>query len=103
MTIQNIIRFCARTGFVALAIGLSTAALAEWKPDKSIELIVGTGPGSGVDNTARTAQSVLQTQKLVDLQITVNNKAGSAFAIAYNYLSQFPGDGATPAARSGNG
>ena len=93
MTIQNIIRFCARTGFVALAIGLSTAALAEWKPDKSIELIVGTGPGSGVDNTARTAQSVLQTQKLVDPQITVNNKAGSAFAIAYNYLSQFPGDG----------
>ena len=78
---------------LALALAASSAVAADWKPDKNIELIVGTGPGSGVDNTARTVQSILQTQKLVEPQITVSNKPGSGFAVAYNYLSQFPGDG----------
>ena len=78
---------------IAGALGTAPAWAADWKPDKAIELIVGTGPGSGVDNTARTAQVILQTNKLVDTQITVNNKPGSGFAVAYHYLSQFPGDG----------
>ncbi len=78
---------------IACALGASTATAADWKPDKAIEFIVGTGPGSGVDNTARTVQAILQSNKLVDTQITVSNKPGSGFAIAYNYLNQFPGDG----------
>ena len=40
----------------------TSAVAADWKPDKPIEFIVGTGPGSGVDNTARMAQAILQTQ-----------------------------------------
>ena len=89
MRMQTIMR-CA---VVALAAAATSALAADWKPDKAIEFIVGTGPGSGVDNTARTMQSILQTQKLVGPQITVTNKPGGPYAVAYNYMSQFPGDG----------
>ena len=84
---------------VALTFGVAggfwadPVSAAEWKPDKPIELIVGTGPGSGVDNTARTLQAIMQTNKLVDVPITVLNKPGGGYAMSLNYLGQFPGDG----------
>lgn len=78
---------------IALAALAAPAGAADWKPEKAIEFIVGTGPGSGVDNTARVAQSVLQMQKLVEPQINVVNKPGGPYAIAFSYLSQFQGDG----------
>jgi putative tricarboxylic transport membrane protein len=93
MIIQNFVRPLLQIGCATLIGATTVSVAADWKPDKGIEFIVGTGPGSGVDNTARTVQSILQTHKLVDPQITVNNKPGSGFAVAYNYLSQFPGDG----------
>ena len=71
----------------------TSASAADWKPDKGIELIVPTGPGSGVDNTTRTLQAIMQTQKLVDTPIAVTNKAGGSYGVALNYLAQFPGDG----------
>jgi putative tricarboxylic transport membrane protein len=70
--------------------GLATAA--EWKPDKLIEFVVPTGPGSGVDSTARTVQSILQSAKLVEQTITTTNKPGGNYGIAMNYLGQFNGD-----------
>jgi putative tricarboxylic transport membrane protein len=73
--------------------GAAPAAVAEWKPDKAIELIVPTGPGSGVDNTARTLQAIMQTGKLVETQVTVTNRPGGSYGVALNYLAQFPGDG----------
>ncbi len=86
--------FCVFLLATAALAGASTVATAaDWKPDKAIELVVGTGPGSGVDNTARTAQSILQMQKIVEPQMTIVNKPGGPYAVAYNYLSQFPGDG----------
>ena len=51
---------------VALTLGVAVGFWADpvpaanWRPDKPIELIVGTGPGSGVDNTMRTVQAVIQ-------------------------------------------
>src|SRR4051812_6282161 len=78
---------------LSVASLIAPASAADWKPDKPIEFVVGTGPGSGVDNTARIAQSILQAQKIVEPQITISNKPGGPYAVAYNYLSQFPGDG----------
>ena len=52
-----------------------------------------TGPGSGVDNTARTLQMIMQTSKLVDAPMSVINKPGGSYGVALNYLSQFAGDG----------
>jgi len=74
-------------------VSAPSSVAADWKPDKPIEFIVGTGPGSGVDNTARTVQAILQTQKLAEPQINVVNKPGGPYAIAFNYLAQFQGDG----------
>ena len=83
---------------LALAVVTGTAcygdcaSAADWKPDKPIELIVGTGPGSGVDNTARTLQAIVQTYKLIEVPLTITNKPGGSYGVALNYLGQFPGD-----------
>ncbi len=51
---------------IVSAAGAASALAAEWKPDRTIEIIVATGPGSGVDNTARTLQAIMQTSKLIE-------------------------------------
>jgi len=82
---------------LALAVvltGATGAALAaDWKPDRNIEFIVPTGPGSGVDNTARTLQAIMLANKLVEQPLSVTNKPGGSYGVALNYLGQFPGDG----------
>jgi len=81
---------------VALACALLAAPAAAqpaWKPDKSVELIVGTSPGGGQDRTARTMQRILQERKLVDVAIAVTNRAGGGGAVALAYSHQHPGDG----------
>ncbi len=75
------------------AIICCPATAAEWKPTKSIELIVPTTPGSGVDNTARTIQLILQNRKLVAEPVAVINKGGGGNNVAMGYLGQFDGDG----------
>lgn len=69
------------------------AAAAEWKPDKPIEIIVGTGVGGGQDKSARTVQRILQDKKLVEQSVTVVNKPGGGGAVGYTYLNQHVGDG----------
>ena len=58
-----------------------SAATAPWKPDKSIEIIVGTGPGGGQDKTARTLNRLLVEKHLVDVAVTVVNKPGGGGAV----------------------
>jgi len=86
-----------RAWIAALMLGLAGAPApspaADWKPGRNLEFIVPTGPGSGIDNTARTLQAILQAHKLLDAPITITNKAGGSYGVALNYLSQFPGDG----------
>lgn len=69
------------------------AIAADWKPDKFVEIIVPTSPGSGVDLTGRTVQKILQESKLVETPISVVNKPGGAYGVGMAYLGQFPGDG----------
>jgi putative tricarboxylic transport membrane protein len=73
-----------------------SAHAADWKPERSIEIIVGTGVGGGQDKSARTLQRVLQERKLVggspQLAITVVNKPGGGGAVGWNYLNQHAGD-----------
>ena len=74
-----------------LAFGLSTHA-ADWKPEKVIELIVPTGPGSGVDASARTVQQIFQSNKMVEQAINISNRPGGNYGIAMNYLGQHNSD-----------
>lgn len=75
-----------------LVLTLATAAAADWRPEKFIELIVPTGAGSGVDSTARTVQRILQSAKLIEPSIAVTNRPGGNYGIAMNYLGQQNGD-----------
>ncbi len=75
-----------------LVLCLAAARAADWKADKVVEFVVPTGPGSGVDASARTVQQIFQANKLVEQAINVSNKPGGNYGIAMNYLAQHNGD-----------
>ena len=81
--------------FAALAMnaGGAHAAVAQWKPDKNVEIIVGTSPGGGQDKTGRTLHRILVEKHLIDVPVTVVNKPGGGGALAWAYLNQHGGDG----------
>ncbi len=68
------------------------AAIAQWKPAKNIEIIVGTGAGGGQDKTARTLNRLLVDKRFVDVPVTVVNKPGGGGAVGWAYLNQHMGD-----------
>lgn len=72
-----------------------TAAQAQpaWKPDRVVEIIVGTAPGAAPDKTARLIQRLWQTRGLFEGPVTVVNKPGGGNLIAWNYLNQHAGNG----------
>jgi putative tricarboxylic transport membrane protein len=63
-----------------------------WKPNKSVEIIVGTSPGGGQDRSARAVQRLIQEKNLVEVATNVINKPGGGSAIGYAYLAQHTGD-----------
>ena len=69
------------------------ASAQSWKPERAIEITVGSGPASGTDRTARLAQKVMMEHKLLDVPVNVVNRPGGGSAIALSFLSQRPGDG----------
>jgi putative tricarboxylic transport membrane protein len=80
-------------GSVLLVAAMSVQAQT-WQPDKNIEIVINTAPGSGQDSTGRLVQSILQDRKLTGTaSITINNKPGGGGAIAYTYLQSHPGNG----------
>ena len=81
---------------IALSLGGTAASDAwcqSWAPDRPVELVVGAGAGGGNDNIARTVQTILQQNKIVEVPITVVNKPGAGGAIAINYMQQNRGKG----------
>jgi len=72
----------------------SLPAVAQgWQPDKNVEIVINTGPGSGQDVTGRFIQKLFQEMKLVPTSSTVVNKPGGGGAIAYGYMNQHKADG----------
>lgn len=81
------------TGVSLFSASLPAMAQA-WQPDKNIEIVINTAPGSGQDSTGRLVQNILQERKLTGTSsITINNKPGGGGAIAYTYLQSHPGNG----------
>ena len=82
---------------VAVAMNAGTAvayaAQAPWKPEKNVEIIIGTSPGGGQDKTGRVLQHLLQDKRLIDVAATVVNKPGGGGTVAWLYLNQRAGDG----------
>lgn len=77
----------------AAVLSLIAPSHAEgWRPDGTVELIVGTGPGSGFDRMARELQRIGQETKILDFTTAVVNKPGGNTAAGFVYLNQHPGD-----------
>jgi putative tricarboxylic transport membrane protein len=87
---------CAALRYFAclLVAGLACTAApaAEWRPERAIEIIVGTPPGGPLDATARLLQRLLEARS-IGVPVSVMNKPGGGHAIAMTYLNQRPGDG----------
>jgi putative tricarboxylic transport membrane protein len=64
----------------------------EFKPSKSIEVVVHTGPGGGSDLFARAIAELLQKEKLVSQRLQVVNKSGGGSAVAMSYLAEKKGE-----------
>lgn len=75
----------------ALHAGASLAQPA-WKPERTVEIVVGSAPGGGNDKTARTLLKIWQQEKWLE-NATVVNRVGGGGAVAYTYTNQNPGDG----------
>lgn len=72
---------------------LATAQQAGWKPERNVEIIVGTAPGAAPDKTARLIQRLWQSQRIYEGPLTIINKPGGGNVIAWTYLNQHAGNG----------
>ncbi len=81
--------FFAATAFFATS-GVDAQA---WKPEKQVEIVIGTSAGGPQDRMGRAIQRILQEKKLVLTPVNVVNKGGGGGAVALNYLNQHAGDG----------
>ncbi|HEY2229748.1 MAG TPA: hypothetical protein VGI22_18820 [Xanthobacteraceae bacterium] len=80
----NRIAILALSAMLALVFAAPSAfAQKSWKPDRPIEIVVGTDPGSGFDRTARLLQRIWQSDHLVEQPVTVVNKARGFGAIGW--------------------
>src|SRR6187549_792477 len=80
--------------FLILVLASAGAAAAQipWKTTRNVEIVVGVGPGGGVDRTARTLQKILQDRRWLDVSSAVVNKPGGGGILAQAYLNQHAGD-----------
>ena len=86
--------FAAGACAAAVLIAAPGAAPAQaWKPQQSVEVIVGSAAGSSPDTMARMIQRIWQDKRLVEVPANVVNRVGGGNTIAWNFLSQRPGDG----------
>jgi putative tricarboxylic transport membrane protein len=67
-------------------------AQSAWKPEKTIEIAVGSSAGTGTDRTARLIESIWRERKVVNVPIIVTNKPGGGGSVAYSYMTQRAGD-----------
>lgn len=83
----------AVAGFMALLLPTAGFGQSAWKPERAVEIVVGTAAGSAPDRTARLIQDILRTKKLLSVPTTVMNRAGGGGALGWAFLNQHPGDG----------
>ena len=78
---------------LSLAAMPLAAQTAGWKPEKNVEIIVGSGPGGGIDGTARLLQKIWQATNALPVSTTVLNRPGGGGAVSWVYMNKFVGDG----------
>ncbi len=78
-------------GMVAL-VSVGGLAHAQWKPTKTVDVIVHTGPGGGNDLLARAVAQMLEKEKLLPVRMQVLNKTGGNGAVAAAAVAERKGD-----------
>jgi putative tricarboxylic transport membrane protein len=77
----------------AAAAGLAAPAVAqEFKPARTVEFLVHTGPGGGNDLLARAISGIVEKEKLLPVRMQVANKPGGGGITAMSYLSEKKGE-----------
>ncbi len=76
---------------IALGMSALMSTAQDWKPTKTVELVVGSAPGGSPDVMARLVQAIFLNTALVP-NSTVVNKPGAANTIGWAYLNQHAGD-----------
>lgn len=80
MRMLTAVLFCVLPGIVA------AQTAGAWRPDKTVEIIIGAAPGGANDRVARAVQRGLQEGKYAD-QVVALNKPGAGQTIAFSYLA----------------
>jgi putative tricarboxylic transport membrane protein len=83
----------AHAALLMLAAYPSGAGAEQWKPTRSVEYVVPSGPGAALDTAARHLAGMLERMKLVGEPIVVANRSGGAGTIALQTLMQHKSDG----------
>ena len=73
---------CAATG---------PATAQEWKPARNVDIVVASGAGGVSDRSARVVQKLLQANPVFP-SVSVTNRPGGGGSVAFNFLTQHPGD-----------
>jgi putative tricarboxylic transport membrane protein len=81
---------------IAVVVGLimcsGTAAIAQWQPTRTIEIIAPAAAGSALDSMSRLLQRVIQEKQLTHANVNVVNRAGGGNAVGFTYLTSHPAD-----------
>lgn len=77
---------------VVSGMPVAQAQPQSWKPEKAVELLVGSGAGGSNDTLGRHLQRIMQEQKLVPVPVNVLNKVGGNQTLVRTYLNQHAGD-----------
>jgi putative tricarboxylic transport membrane protein len=79
-----------------IALSLAGSALAQgFRPTRTVDVVVHTGPGGGSDVLARAVAQMVEKEKLLPVRMQVVNKAGGGSAVAAAYLAEKAGDAHT--------
>jgi putative tricarboxylic transport membrane protein len=87
-------RRCAALLAAALGTGMvpARAQPAEWKPSRSLEWIVPSGPGAALDMAARQVKEAADRSGRLEHPFLVHNRPGGSNLVALNTLIQNPGN-----------
>jgi putative tricarboxylic transport membrane protein len=82
-----------RTVTMAFAAAMLFAApVHAFKPTRTVEVVVHTGPGGGSDLLARAVATMIEKEKLLPVRMQVVNKTGGGSAVAAAYLAEKAGE-----------
>ena len=84
-------RFHIIAGAVLVLMPLLNHAQS-WKPEKPVDIIIGTTPGGPQDRQGRLIQRIFQERKLFDQTSSVSNRPGGGGAVGLAFMANHKGD-----------